>query len=59
MESNADFRLPADELASWRFADIADARASLGPPKGRRVAAALAALTRGSLVELTDSEPSG
>jgi ADP-ribose pyrophosphatase YjhB (NUDIX family) len=57
LDEVSDVRLQEEELASWCFVHLEEARRLLGAEKGARVAAALTALADGSVVELTHSSP--
>jgi 8-oxo-dGTP diphosphatase len=49
---DAEITLPADELASFRLVALEDCDALVSPRLGRRLRAAMTALTEGVLVEL-------
>jgi 8-oxo-dGTP pyrophosphatase MutT (NUDIX family) len=57
--ARAKLRLPADELRSWRFVTLAEARELLTPGRVRRLAAALRARERGKALLMEAGLPVG
>ncbi|WP_198012418.1 NUDIX domain-containing protein [Promicromonospora sukumoe] len=56
-QQTAAIRLPEDELRSWSWCTVDEARERMRPLVARRIAAALHAITNGGVAELENGHP--